>query len=776
MKRKITIITISYIIGLIWGLYFNKNITLIFIGILAICILKLRKNKFLVIIICSLIISSIYNGLFKYNLQKKYSNLSEVSINGVICEKVEDMYYEKYIIKINDLNNDARYKSENVLMYIKKNNESLEIGDKIYIEGNFLKPEGSRNYGGYDYEEYLKSQKIYGSVEVKVHNIKIIEKNSMSIFKKIINETRKIIKEKFSKYLPKEHSDFCVALILGDKQEVHKKIIKNFSDSNLSHILAVSGMHLTYIISICLMLSKLVGKNKQNIVLILFIFFFCNLTGNTSSIVRASIMMSLYFLSKIFYRKSDSITNLSISVLLILINNPYSIKSLSFLLSVGGTLGIIVFYNPITKLFDSRLNLKNKSLKYLQSQLILGISANIIILPITAIIFNKISFVFCFSNPVASILLNIIMPLIFSFLFISIVNVTFASFLSKILNMFLNLLIEVSEFFSNFYILNISIITPKLFTIIFYYLLVILFFAKLNVNVYDKKIIKKIIKKIFIIYLAISLTFYVINVASTKMHIFFIDVGQGDSTLIITRCNKTVLIDGGGSDKENDFVGERVLFPYLLDRGVKTIDFAMISHFDSDHCKGILYIMENLEVKNIIISKQIENSNNYNMFLEIVKKKKINIIVVAEGDSVQIDKYTHFEILWPSNKMILENGLNNNSIVAKLVYGKFKMLFTGDIELIAEKDLIKKSNLKANILKVAHHGSNTSSCKDFISKVNPEIAIIGVGKNNKYGHPSYSVIQGFEKFNIKIYRTDMHGEIYVKVNKNGNYTTETHIK
>ena len=775
MKRKITIITISYIIGLIWGLYFSKNITLIFICILALCALKLRKNKFLVIIIIILIMSSIYNSSFKCNLQKKYSNLSEVSINGIVSEKVEDEYYEKIVIQITTLNNDTKYKNEKILIYTNKNNIEFNIGDKILAKGNFSKPEGSRNYRGYNYEEYLKTEKIYGIVEVEVCNIKIVQKNSSSAFKNIINKTKAFVKNKLSIFLPEQYSNLCSALILGDKQDIDDKIIKDFSNSNLAHILAVSGMHLTYIISIFLIITKPIGKSNQNFVLIFSIIFFCNLAGNTCSIVRASIMMIMYFLSKIFHRKSDSITNLSISVLLILISNPYSIKSLSFLLSVGGTLGIIIFYNSITKFFDNKITCKIKFLKYIRSQVVLGISANIIILPMTAIIFNKISIVFLFSNPIASVLLNIIMPLIFSYLFVSIFSSTFARFISSILNIFLKFLISISEIFSNFYILNINIITPKIFTIVFYYLIVILFFVKARASFFDKKIIKKLIKKLFIIYVSLVLVSYVINFVNTKMHIFFIDVGQGDSTLIITRTNKTILVDGGGSDKENNFVGEKILFPYLLDRGVKNIDYVMISHFDSDHCKGILYIMENFDVKNIIISRQIENSDNYNKFLEIVKKKKINIIVVTAGEHLQIDKYTYFEILWPSNKMILENGINNNSIVANLVYGDFKMLFTGDIELIAEKEIIKKYNISSNILKVAHHGSITSSSENFIKNVNPEIAIIGVGKNNKYGHPSDLILERFKHFNIEIYRTDKHGEIYISVNKNGKYKVNTYL-
>ena len=232
-----------------------------------------------------------------------------------------------------------------------------------------------------------------------------------------------------------------------------------------------------------------------------------------------------------------------------------------------------------------------------------------------------------------------------------------------------------------------------------------------------------------------------IDLAVVYLKIYFIDVGQGDSTLIVTPSKKTILIDGGGSESFD--VGEKVLLPYLLDRRIRKIDYIMISHFDTDHCKGIFTVIENLKVKNIIISKQAEKSENYKKFKEIVANKKINIILVKAGDKIKIDKYIYFKILFPTEKLIMQNPLNNNSIVSQLNYKSFKMLFTGDIEEIAEKEILnlQKDKLKSTILKVAHHGSNTSSTQEFINSVKPELALIGVGKNNTFGHPSECVVE-----------------------------------
>ena len=164
---------------------------------------------------------------------------------------------------------------------------------------------------------------------------------------------------------------------------------------------------------------------------------------------------------------------------------------------------------------------------------------------------------------------------------------------------------------------------------------------------------------------------------------------------------------------------------------------------------GLFAVLETLKVKNIIIGRQLEEYENCRKFLELAKKKKINVMSVESGNNIKIDKYMHFQILWPEPKeMIADNGINNNSMTAKLIYGDFTMLFTGDIEAIAEEKIVKmyeNSNiLDCDVLKVAHHGSKSSSIDEIVERVTPEVSIIGVGKDNKYGHPNKDVIARLE--------------------------------
>ena len=234
-----------------------------------------------------------------------------------------------------------------------------------------------------------------------------------------------------------------------------------------------------------------------------------------------------------------------------------------------------------------------------------------------------------------------------------------------------------------------------------------------------------------------------------NLKIYFIDVGQGDATLIITPKGRSILIDGGDESEG------KMLIAYLLDRGITKIDYMFCSHFDSDHIGGLIQVIKEIKVHQIIISKQGEDSGNFRKFMEIVKEKGIKIQLVNKCDKLQVEKSLYFDIIWPNDeKLISENVLNNNSIVCNLHYNSFSMMFTGDIESIAENQILQeyKYNLKiikASILKVGHHGSKTSSIQEFIEGVKPEIALIGVGRNNKFGHPSDEVIERLESLRYK---------------------------
>ena len=428
-------------------------------------------------------------------------------------------------------------------------------------------------------------------------------------------------------------------------------------------------------------------------------------------------------------------------------------------------------------------NIKQKLIKYLINSFSITLSANLIIIPIMAYNFSTFSITFWISNILAAPVMEIVTIFGFVVYFISIIFISMAEFLGIFLNLLLDILLKIAEISSLTPGSSIYIKTPYVFECIIFYVLLFLIF---NFKAIKEKV--KILKKRFnrnnklaictilinkkIILLCIIITMisnFIIYVLPNSLRIYFVDVGQGDCTLIQTPTNKTILIDGGGSEFGSFDVGENTLLPYLLDRRITKIDYLMISHFDSDHVGGLFTIIENLKVKNIIISRQGKNSENLEKLSELIKNKKVNMIIVKNGDLIEIDKYSYFDILFPEDELIKENVLNNNSIVANFHCMNFSMLFTGDIEEVAEKRLTElyegTDKLNVIFLKVAHHGSKTSSTDNFLNLVKPKVIFIGVGENNKFGHPNESVIERIKEYTNLIYRTDQFGEICVIINK-----------
>ena len=526
-------------------------------------------------------------------------------------------------------------------------------------------------------------------------------------------------------------------------------------------MLAVSGAHISYVILGLNLMLKKTSNRFRKIFIICFLIFFVGVTDFTPSVQRASIMAILLLISTMLYRSQDTYTSIAFSGLVILIINPYSFFDVGFQLSFGGTIGIVLMYNNLIKRFKTNGKLKG----YIVSSVCVSVCANLIIIPIIAFNFNTVSLTFWISNLLAGPFLGVIIILGFCVYLLTFVIFPVAKIISIPLKYLIYILLIIVKYCSKIPFSSITIRTPYIFEIFIYYIVLYLVFNYAKIKPYFKKLV-------VIILIAILIANSCIHVQNHgKMIIYFIDVGQGDSTLIRTAKNKTILIDGGGSENSSFDVGEKTLLPYLLDRKITVLDYVVISHFDTDHCGGILYLMEHIKVKNIIISKQGKESGNYNKFKNIVLDKGISVIFVKKGDKIKIDNETYMDILFPSNNLISDNILNNNSIVTKICYNNFSILFTGDVEEIAENEICRKYNttnkLKANILKVAHHGSKTSSTAEFIKMVKPQIALIGVGEKNKFGHPNDGVIQRLKNMNTKIYRTDKMGEIVIQINNMG---------
>lgn len=638
----ICMIMIAYILGIIWGLYI-KNIAPLFFIIIAIILTKkiinsknikqykeikdykkfrkfkkfknlnkyikiLIPNKKLILILITFIISFTYISILEKSFNTKYKNIpEEIKVEGIIVSNVKEKEYkDEYIIKVKTINSNKKYNGTQLKLSIKNNKNTLEYGDKITFTGKFKEPEVQRNYGGFDYREYLKTRKIYGLVTT--NKIEKVEKRKYNKLLIVINKINQNIVNNSNKILEKEEASVLTGILIGNKDNLSKDIQESFRNSNLSHMLAVSGAHVTYVI---LGITFILKKSKTNkkiskIITIILLILFIFLTGGTPSVTRACIMAIYIIFASLIYKKPHILASISISLLIILIINPYKILDVGMQLSYGGTLGIILLNKILEekiKFPEFKNKIINKLIISIKEMMIVSISANLIIFPIVAYHYNTISLTFFISNILAGPILGLIIILGFITIFISFISVQISKITAIILSIFIQLLIQIANFSSSLPFSKICVKTPNIFTIILYYTILTITiyiircracqslnrkgrrFEKILLNKLKNK---KLQKKLIAITLIIIFIFQIIKIIPSTLKIYFIDVGQGDSTLIITPNHKTILIDGGGSETNESYnVGKNTLLPYLLDRGITKLDYILISHFDSDHVRAV---------------------------------------------------------------------------------------------------------------------------------------------------------------------------------------------
>lgn len=548
--------------------------------------------------------------------EKEYKDVYEIQVleANIISKKEnieKDLKEQKpQSQKDKELNKSPKFK---VLLNVKKDKKSsleLEYGDEIEFTSIYEAPSVARNEGGFDYRQYLRTKKIAGIINLKPNEIKVISKNKVFIVSKIVHDIRKELVNRVKEILTQDTANLCTGLLLGEKKDLSEDVQQAFRKSNLSHMLAISGAHVSYIllgITTCIQKLKL-HKRYGKILIIIFLLFFMCLVGFTPSVTRACIMAILQLLASILYRKANTYQNLLISSFIILVFNPYSILDIGFQLSFGGTIGIVFFSKRLFKNQDKEdasnneisadderkkehinkdkhtnkdkksniINMIKKLVQVSKEMCIVTISANLLIIPIMMYHFNTISFTFVISNLLAAPILGICIILSMIFLILLFIFKPLAIIFSFILQPILQLLILIAQFSSKLPFSQILVPTPSIFQIIIYYLILIFIF---------------LIKRKSILFLLIFLIIfpYFINIfPANKLEISFIDVGQGDSMLITTPSHKTLLIDGGGSETGSFDVGEKTLIPYLLDKGIIQIDYMMFSHFDTDHCQRII--------------------------------------------------------------------------------------------------------------------------------------------------------------------------------------------
>lgn len=723
MKRPIISVTIFFILGIILTEKLNINFFLVCaIGLVLLLFMKKRWQMIILFAFLSAMLLTDYQNNKISNI-----NVAEISGNYIIESATDEEYGKSYI---------AKNASENI--YKTKirifGNTEYRPGDVVEIKGKVSLPEENSNPGLFNYKNYLKSNKIYALLDADHYDtVKIGETNNIFLkFKhSILDAANQLLDNNFEK----DHSNFLKTVFLGEDriEETEKEQIRELG---IAHLLAISGFHISLLYSFIqfLLIKANIPRNTSMIVIIVGLWFYAYLLSWIPSVFRAVFMITAILISSRYYLPWDRMNILFLSLLINLLRNPFAIYDIGLQFSYLAAY-IIIAVIPRFRLQEE---------KGLVSLIKFSAIVYIFLLPVQLYYFNEIQLGFLLGNIiiVPVFVLAILSAAIYIlFGFIPLVGAGLLYFTKWSLNL-LDWTIEGASLFAS----SITIPSFSLMGILCFYFLCFLYFYHRRALLQYKRFL---FLSLFIILFCDTFSYYLLKPVTVTM----IDIGQGDSILIKTR-EDILLVDTGGSFWENDSSGEYILKPALLKKGIRSLDYVLLSHFDEDHAGNIEIIMREFKPKAVIGRKNGK---------EILKEKyNINVPYVELENSI-LD-FNSFQIFNYSAKDVRDE--NNSSLVFKMKAHNSTILFAGDIEKEAEEKYLDY-DIESDILKVPHHGSKTSSTENFLDRVNPKLGIVSVGRNNMYGFPHEEVLQRYNKKGIPLLRTDEQGEIEIIIHRFG---------
>jgi competence protein ComEC len=693
---------------------------------------------------------------------------------------------------------------------VRGNFPNLSIGDKVFFTGKLRSIRNFKNPGGFDYKKYMAFKEIWGTSYVRGKDLIVIKRNSGKGINKIIADARSRISDLIDNTVGDEKSAVLKALIIGDRNSISKNLKEAFNRAGVGHILAISGLHIGIVATVAFFFFKWTLSYfkyflwnaltiKVAAILSLFpVFIYGLLSGLSPSTQRAVIMVTVFLMTFFFEREHDPINTLAIAAMIILVVHPPSLFSISFQLSFIAVLAIIYGL--------SRIPIKSKTRKQgvfqLQKKVYLFLLTSLFAilgtLPLLMFYFNQVSFVGLLANLFVVPLIGfIVVPLGLFSVILYPVSVYWAAWCLNANSALLAKILDIVVWFSNLPFASIKTVTPTYFEICCYY---VLGWAALNLfGIYyenagekdkflggrhqlcnkvelkeqsaasrRKKVLAVLI--VVIIACAADTCFWFYNrFWHDDLRITVIDVEQGSSALVEMPEGFNLLIDGGGFSDNSVFdVGAKVIAPLLWRKKIKTIDTLILSHPNSDHLNGLLYIAENFNVKSVWANCDTADTIVYRKFMEIIKKKSIHMPEFKDISRIHILNGAQLKLLYPADDYMDNNkrtwsNFNNNSLVIKVKFGSKSFLFPGDIMCKAEKELvaIAGNDLKSNILIAPHHGSKTSNSDLFIDSVNPKTVIFSSGWRNSYRFPHPSVLKKYRQRGCRILSTNSHGAITI---------------
>lgn len=738
---------------------------------------------------------------FTYNLAYERSNVSQIdaaqlkagstSIEGTIISPPDvDGDHVSFVII------DKRKERFQVFLRLHGKAEQRQAsewqrGDATLITGVLQQPEAARNFAAFEYRTYLYYQKIHWIIQVE--NIADLTVSSPHHWhpRQLLHWTdavRAALGAKVDRIFAPDYSGFMKSLLIGVRDDVQPEHFRQFSLIGLTHIMAISGLHVAVFIAGCMAVLKLCRFTKETSITIMFVIIPCYmlLTGAAPSVVRAGLMalIGLYLLRRQLLK--DGLNVIAAVGLFMLIIKPYYLYQISFQLSFIVTFGLITLVPRLNALFSRSTKLNSKlSSKLIINTISVTIAAQLCSFPFTIYYFNHFSPLSFLANLLLVPLLSVlVIPLGMLALVISLGSELVASWLGAVVDVLNTIIFAVVRSLNGFKSFHFSWVSPSL-------LWIALYFASLAFVLWSMRRWREqggprsalYFSGSLIALFVLLLYGYFPDYFDRHAYVSFVDVGQGDAIIVRTPERKIILIDGGGTmrfAREGDEwrqrrdpyeVGKNVLVPLLKKRGIDQLDAVILTHADVDHFGGLQAVIENLTVKSFIFNGTLKQNEAYTSLLRTVLQHDIPIYIAHADMTLHLDRYTALTFMYPYQHPPFQTVSHQNdvSLVSLLHIHQFRMLFTGDIELRSEREIIVnlqgQTGEAVDLMKVAHHGSKTSTSERWLQYWQPKMAVISAGRFNTYGHPHPMVVERLMHDRIPTFRTDVHGEIQLRVSR-----------
>lgn len=681
----------------------------------------------------------------------------EVVLQGQVYQKTNTSKNQILYLKNNSIKSRKESFYESKIIVYDKTFQEIEIGKTVKLRGTAQKFDRAHNPGNFDQRQYYERQGIYGVV---------FSKEILRVGGKVdwlserLYRLKQSWKEKLTEAMGEKNGAVLSAILLSEKKEMDAEIKELYQKTGIGHVLAISGLHISFIgLSVYHVFRKMgASYAAAGIGAGSLLFLYVLMIGCSVSVVRAVIMLLIRIGADMTGRVYDMATALFFAGGVTSLMQPLYLVDAGFLLSYGAVLGILMILPAVEKIFPCRF----KILKGIYA----GVGINMMLFPILLY--------FYFEFPTYSLFLNIlVLPMMSWVLGVGMAGSLFfliappiGTLLVKVCGILLELFEWMSRLTGKLPGARIVFGQPAWWQIVIYYLF--LFFAVFFILQCEKKeMLRRVRKMVWLLCPVVWILFSAGHGTKGKLCVTVIDVGQGDGILVRGPENGTYLIDGGSSDIKE--VGRYRLEPFLKSQGIGSLDYVLVSHGDSDHYSGVEEMIARQEfgvrIQNLVLPATYQKEEALTKLAWLAKENGVHVLVIYPEMKLQEGGF-EITCIQPEKRFAGEIG-NASSMVLDLRYKAFRMLCTGDVEEIGEELLLEQVKEETYpVLKVAHHGSKNSTKEELLNEIQPEIALISAGKDNRYGHPHQETLERLRKIGAAVYSTVECGAITVKSDGN----------